>query len=80
VLPTGQLPTAPAAELPTSQCGTQQRQNDLQLQQAFVTFGKTTRLGKPDDLAAIITFLLSEEAEWITGQVWYIGGGSHLRQ
>ena len=31
---------------------TQERQNDLQLQQAFLTFGKTTRLGKPDDLAA----------------------------
>jgi NAD(P)-dependent dehydrogenase (short-subunit alcohol dehydrogenase family) len=59
---------------------TQERQNDLQLQQAFLTFGKTTRLGTPDDLAAITTFLLSEEAEWITGQVWYIGGGSHLRQ
>lgn len=59
---------------------TQERQNDLQLQQAFLTFGKTTRLGKPDDLAAVTTFLLSEEAEWITGQVWYIGGGSHLRQ
>ncbi len=59
---------------------TQERQNDQQLQQAFLMFGKTTRLGKPDDLAAITTFLLSEEAEWITGQVWYIGGGSHLRQ
>lgn len=59
---------------------TQERQNDAQLQQAFLTFGKTTRLGEPDDLAAITTFLLSEEAEWITGQVWYIGGGSHLRQ
>jgi NAD(P)-dependent dehydrogenase (short-subunit alcohol dehydrogenase family) len=59
---------------------TQEQQNDLQLQQAFLMFGKTTRLGKPDDLAAVTTFLLSEEAEWITGQVWYIGGGSHLRQ
>lgn len=59
---------------------TQERQNDLQLQQAFLMFGKTSRLGKPDDLAAVTTFLLSEEAEWITGQVWYIGGGSHLRQ
>lgn len=59
---------------------TQERQNDQQLQQAFLMFGKASRLGKPDDLAAITTFLLSEEAEWITGQVWYIGGGSHLRQ
>jgi NAD(P)-dependent dehydrogenase (short-subunit alcohol dehydrogenase family) len=37
-------------------------------------------LGKPEDLAAITAFLLSDEAEWINGQVWYIGGGSHLRQ
>ncbi|KLO43066.1 oxidoreductase [Mycobacterium nebraskense] len=59
---------------------TQERQNDIQLQQAFLMFGKTTRLGRPDDLAAITAFLLSDEAEWITGQVWYIGGGSHLRQ
>jgi NAD(P)-dependent dehydrogenase (short-subunit alcohol dehydrogenase family) len=59
---------------------TQERQNDLQLQQAFLMFGKTTRLGRPDDLASITAFLLSDEAEWITGQVWYIGGGSHLRQ
>ena len=59
---------------------TQERQNDLQLQQAFLMFGKTSRLGRPDDLAAVTTFLLSDEAEWITGQVWYIGGGSHLRQ
>lgn len=59
---------------------TQERQNDQQLQQAFLTFGKTTRLGRPDDLAGVVTFLLSDEAEWITGQVWYIGGGSHLRQ
>lgn len=59
---------------------TQERQNDVALQQAFLMFGKTSRLGKPDDLAAITAFLLSDEAEWITGQVWYIGGGSHLRQ
>lgn len=59
---------------------TQERQNDENLQQAFLMFGKTTRLGRPDDLAGVVSFLLSDEAEWITGQVWYIGGGSHLRQ
>jgi NAD(P)-dependent dehydrogenase (short-subunit alcohol dehydrogenase family) len=40
----------------------------------------TSRLGKPDDLAAVATLPLSEEAEWIAGQVRYIGGGSHRRQ
>jgi NAD(P)-dependent dehydrogenase (short-subunit alcohol dehydrogenase family) len=46
----------------------------------FLMAAKTTRLGKPDDLAAITAFLLSDEAEWINGQTWYIGGASHLRQ
>jgi NAD(P)-dependent dehydrogenase (short-subunit alcohol dehydrogenase family) len=59
---------------------TQERQNDQQMQQMFLMAAKTTRLGRPADLAAIIAFLLSDEGEWINGQVWYIGGASHMRQ
>lgn len=59
---------------------TQKRQNDVQLQQMFLKAAKVTRLGEPRDLAAITAFLLSDEAEWINGQVWYIGGASHMRQ
>jgi NAD(P)-dependent dehydrogenase (short-subunit alcohol dehydrogenase family) len=59
---------------------TQERQNDKQMQQMFVAASKTTRLGKPADLAAITAFLLSEDAEWINGQTWFIGGASHMRQ
>ena len=59
---------------------TQKQQNDQQLQQAFLMAARTTRLGNPSDLAAITVFLLSDEAEWINGQVWYIDGGAQLRQ
>jgi len=59
---------------------TQEQQNNVELQQMFVQAARTTRQGKPADLAAISAFLLSDEAEWINGQVWYIGGGAHLRQ
>jgi NAD(P)-dependent dehydrogenase (short-subunit alcohol dehydrogenase family) len=59
---------------------TQERQNDQQMQQMFLMAAKTTRLGRPADLAGIIAFLLSDEGEWINGQVWYIGGASHMRQ
>lgn len=58
---------------------TVQRQNDLALQEAFIKAGRTTRLGTPADLASVVSFLLSDEAEWINGQVWFIGGGAHLR-
>jgi NAD(P)-dependent dehydrogenase (short-subunit alcohol dehydrogenase family) len=34
------------------------------------------RLGKPDDIAALVAFLLSDEAEWINGQAISINGGS----
>jgi NAD(P)-dependent dehydrogenase (short-subunit alcohol dehydrogenase family) len=59
---------------------TQERQDDQLLQQMFLMAAKTTRLGRPADLAAITAFLLSDEAEWINGQMWYIGGASHMGQ
>ncbi len=33
------------------------------------------RLGEPDDVAALASFLLSEQAGWITGQVIGVDGG-----
>lgn len=33
------------------------------------------RIGEPDDAAAAITFLCSDEAAWITGQVLSVNGG-----
>ena len=59
---------------------TQERHDNEQLQQMFLMAAKTTRLGRPADLAAITVFLLSDESEWINGQTWYIGGASHMRQ
>ncbi|SDY65196.1 NAD(P)-dependent dehydrogenase, short-chain alcohol dehydrogenase family [Herbiconiux ginsengi] len=40
----------------------------------------STRLGAPEDLAGIVSFLLSDDAEWINGQVWSINGGLLLRE
>jgi NAD(P)-dependent dehydrogenase (short-subunit alcohol dehydrogenase family) len=37
------------------------------------------RLGTPEDIAAMITFLLSDDGEWITGQVYGVDGGWILR-
>lgn len=36
------------------------------------------RFGRPDDLAATISFLLSDDAKWVSGQVWHVNGGSHF--
>ncbi len=38
------------------------------------------RIGHPDEIAALIAFLLSADATWITGQVYNADGGlAHLR-
>ncbi|GAA2430865.1 glucose 1-dehydrogenase [Actinomadura vinacea] len=59
---------------------TTKQQNDLEMQASFMKAARTTRLGDPGDLASVVSFLLSDEAEWINGQMWYIGGAAHLRQ
>jgi len=37
------------------------------------------RLGDPEDVAAMVAFLLSDDASWINGQVYNVDGGSRFR-
>jgi NAD(P)-dependent dehydrogenase (short-subunit alcohol dehydrogenase family) len=39
----------------------------------------STRLGRPDDIAAMVAFLMSSEGEWINGQIISVDGGRTLR-
>ncbi|MDH4195790.1 MAG: SDR family oxidoreductase [Candidatus Aminicenantes bacterium] len=36
------------------------------------------RIGTPDDIAAAVVFFASRQADWITGQVLYVGGGNRM--
>jgi len=40
---------------------------------------RSPRLGAPDDVAAMIALLLSDDGEWINGQVISVDGGATLR-
>ena len=40
---------------------------------------RSTRLGKADDIAAMVAMLLSEDGRWINGQVFHVNGGALLK-
>jgi 7-alpha-hydroxysteroid dehydrogenase len=37
------------------------------------------RLGEPEDIAAAVTFLASDDGAWVNGQVWHVNGGAQMR-
>lgn len=47
-------------------------------EQRFLSHIPMRRLGKPDELAAAVQFLLSEDAGFITGQTLYVDGGASV--
>jgi len=51
--------------------------NDLseELKKSILTATPTGRMGKPEEIAAAVAFLASEEAAYITGQVLAVDGG-----
>nr|WP_297914434.1 SDR family oxidoreductase [uncultured Allomuricauda sp.] len=43
--------------------------------QGFNDFHPIGRVGRPDDIAKTIHFLLTDESSWVTGAIWDIDGG-----
>lgn len=40
---------------------------------------RSTRLGRAEDIAAMVAMLLSEDGRWINGQVFHVNGGALLK-
>ena len=41
--------------------------------------GRSPRLGRPEDIAGMVVFLISSDGEWINGQVISVDGGATMR-
>lgn len=50
----------------------------LDFQQQVLAAGRSTRLGEPEDIAAMVALLASRDGEWINGQAIAVDGGSTL--
>jgi NAD(P)-dependent dehydrogenase (short-subunit alcohol dehydrogenase family) len=53
--------------------------SDQAFQDFALSLGRSARLGEPEDIAAAVAFLMSDDAAWITAQVISVDGGSTVR-
>lgn len=56
------------------------RQNTVELMARAIGAVRGPRLGEPEDLAGVVAFLLSDDAAYVSGQVWSVCGGWSLRE
>ncbi len=53
--------------------------SDQEFREYALSISRSARLGEPEDIAAAVAFLMSDDASWITGQVISVDGGSTVR-
>jgi NAD(P)-dependent dehydrogenase (short-subunit alcohol dehydrogenase family) len=53
--------------------------SDPAFREYALSLGRSPRLGEPEDIAAAVAFLMSDDASWITSQVISVDGGSTVR-
>jgi len=51
-----------------------------ELEESIIEETPLRRIGQPEDVASVVTFLASEQAKWLTGQLLYVGGGWRMHQ
>jgi 3-oxoacyl-[acyl-carrier protein] reductase len=55
------------------------RQYSKEMLQEMERMSPTGRTGKPEDIANTVAFLASDEADYVTGEIWMVAGGQWVR-
>jgi NAD(P)-dependent dehydrogenase (short-subunit alcohol dehydrogenase family) len=58
---------------------TEKPSNSVMTRDQYLEEVRSPRLGVPGDIAAAVAYLLSDEAEWVNGQVLSVNGGALMR-
>jgi len=57
----------------TAVMGASDAENDFH--KSFVAQAPVGRVGQPQDIANVVTFLASDDSSWVSGETWYVSGG-----
>ena len=57
-----------------------QRALPAAMQEVIRSHKLTGRLGEPQDVAELVSFLTNDRAAWVTGQLWAVDGGFSAHQ
>lgn len=52
---------------------------DAEVSQRMLRMARSNRFGTADDIASMVTFLMSDDGSWVTGQVLAVDGGATMR-
>jgi 3-oxoacyl-[acyl-carrier protein] reductase len=57
----------------TSVLGVSDSENDFH--KSFVAQAPVGRVGQPQDIATVVSFLASDDSAWVSGETWHVAGG-----
>jgi len=53
-------------------------QSEAEVRQQRISKLPVGRMGRPDEVAAVVAFMASERSSYVVGTAWYVDGGGSM--